>query len=178
MAYRPSKRLTIAHAVRYVAALCGRHLVTHQSLKALMLEGNSNIPIQSQTTSLHDNSCKCNANHPIKKKQTTLLASLAPSPTHSNSFSLYCITNCIYQLITLKLRRLRSIVVIKCSSLFSYNTLIWTLILISQNSTPEYLTGIGELFSDVDRNVVCCDYASTILGGSYYSVILFQRFHV
>ena len=85
--------------------------------------------------------------------------------------------NCIYQLITLKLRRLRSIVVIKCSSLFSYNTLIWTLILTSQNSTPEYLTGTGELFSEVDRNVVCCDYDSTILGGIYYSVILFQRFH-
>ena len=54
--------------------------------------------------------------------------------------------------------------------------LIRTLILTSQNSTPEYLT--GELFSEVDRNVVCCDYDSTILGGSYYSVILFQRFHV
>ena len=85
--------------------------------------------------------------------------------------------NCISQLITLKLRRLRSIVVIKCSSLFSYNTLTWTLILNSRNSTPEYLTGSGELFSEVDRNVVCCDYDSTILGGSYYSVILFQRFH-
>ena len=51
-------------------------------------------------------------------------------------------------------------------------------VLASQNSTPEYLNGTGELFSEVDRNVVCCDYVSTILGGSYYSVILFQRFHV
>ena len=79
--------------------------------------------------------------------------------------------NCIYQLITLKLRRLRSIVVIKFSSLFSYNNLIWTLILTSQNSTPEYLTGTGALFSEVDRNVVCCDYDSTISGESYYHVI-------
>ena len=58
--------------------------------------------------------------------------------------------------------------------------LFWTLILTSQISTPEYLTSTGELFSEVDRNVVCYDYDSTILGGSYYSVtcILFQRFHV
>ena len=106
-------------------------------------------------------------------KQTTLLTSLAPSPTHSNSFSLYCFANRIYKLITVKLRRLRSIVVIMCSSLFSYNTLIWTLILTNQNSTPEYLTGTGDLFSEVDQNIVCCDYMydSTILGGSYYSVI-------
>ena len=62
---------------------------------------------------------------------------------------------------------------IKCSSLLSYNTLTWTLIVTSQNSTPEYLTGTGELYSEVDRNVVCCDNNSTILGGSYYSVILF-----
>ena len=85
--------------------------------------------------------------------------------------------NCIYQLITLKLRRLRSIVVIKCSSLFSYNTLTWTLILTIRHCTPEYITGTGELFSEVDRNVVWCDYDRTILGGSFYSVILFQRFH-
>ena len=149
--------------VRYLAALCGSHLVTHQ--------------FQLQTTCRHDHSCKCDANHRINRA-TTLFTSLAPSPTHSNSFSLYCIANCIYQLITLKLRRLRSIVVIKCSSLFSYNTLIWTLILTSQNSTPEYLTGTGDLFSEVDRNVVCCDYDGTILGGRYYSVILYQMFHV
>ena len=86
-------------------------------------------------------------------------------------------TNCINQLITLKLRRLKSIVVIKCSSLFSYNAFIWTLILTSQNSTPEYLTGTRTLLSEVDRNVVCCDYDSTILGKSYYHVILFQRVH-
>ena len=52
--------------------------------------------------------------------------------------------------------------------------LIWTLILTSQNSTPEYLTGTGDLLSEVGRNLVCCDYDSTILGGSYYSVILYQ----
>ena len=80
--------------------------------------------------------------------------------------------NCIYQLITLKLRRLRSIVVIKCFSLFSYSTFTWTLILTSRNSTPEYFTGTGELFSEVDRNVVCCDYDHTILSGSYYCYIV------
>ena len=32
------------------------------NFKALMLEGNPNIPIQSQTTSRHDHSCKCDAN--------------------------------------------------------------------------------------------------------------------
>ena len=76
-------------------------------------------------------------------------------------------TNCIYQLISLELRRLRSIVVIKCSSLLSYNTLTWTLIVTIRNYTPEYLTGTGELFSEVDRNVVCCDYDRPILGGSF-----------
>ena len=73
--------------VRYLAALCGSHLVTHQFLKALMLEGNPNIPIQSQTTCRHDHSCKCDAIIDL-------------SSTLSHSFSLYCIANCIYQLIS------------------------------------------------------------------------------
>ena len=88
--------------------------------------------------------------------------------------------NCIYQLITLQLRRIKKhsrhqvlLFVLKRT----YNTLTWTLILTSRNSTPEYLTGSGELFSEVDRNVVCCDYDRTIFDGSYYYVVLFQMFH-
>ena len=69
VAYRPSKRLKIAHVVRYLAALCGRQLVTHQFLKALTLEGNLNISIQSQTTPRHDHSCKCDANYRIKQSK-------------------------------------------------------------------------------------------------------------
>ena len=148
--------------VRYLRALCRSHPVTHQFLKA------QSKYTHSVTNNLFGMTIAVNVTLTIAStKQTTLLTSLAPSPTQ------YCIANRIYQLITVKLRRLRSIVVIKCSSLFSYNTLIWTLILTSQNSTPEYLTGTGNLFSDVDHNIVCCDYMydSTILGGSYYSVI-------
>ena len=84
--YRPSKRLTIAHLVWYLAALCGSHLVTHQFPKALMLEGNPNIPIQSQTTCRHDHSCKCDVYHRINKANYIIDL---PS-TLSHSFSLYC----------------------------------------------------------------------------------------
>ena len=123
VAYRPSKRLTIAHVVRYLPALCGRHLVTHLFLKALMLEGIQIYPFSRKQP--QGMTIAVNVMLTIESnKATTLLTSLAPSPTHSYSFSLYCMANCIYELITLKLRRLRSIVAIKCSSLFSYNTLI------------------------------------------------------
>ena len=81
VAYRPFKRLTIAHVVRYLAALCWSHLVTHQFLKALMLDGNPNIPIQSQTTCRYDHSCKCDANHRINK--ATYIIDLSSTLSHS-----------------------------------------------------------------------------------------------
>ena len=138
--------------------------------KALMLEGNPNIPGMSIAVNVTLTIKLNKAKYIIDLYYTSLSLSL--------SLSLYvcvCVSakgtinkrsdvitavdstsqqfkqmkaNCIYQLITLKLRRLRSIVVIFLFVL--NNTLIWTLILISQNSTPEYRSGTGELFSEVD----------------------------